>query len=134
VSARPARWRFLNNPLVQIVLGAIISFAGSVYANYLFINKRAKDYEAQKAFNRLVDAMVRLDTPIDPHGLLPLAIADRADDFRFALRMKNPKYDTELFVQKAVEQSAEIRRKLNKARAEEVINAKSQEGRGEANR
>jgi hypothetical protein len=99
---------FLTNPIVQIMIGATISFAGSVYANYLFVDKRLKNIEVQKAYNRLVDAVVRLEKPPDPTGLLPLELADRADDLRFALRLKNEKFHAEVLIQKAIKQAADI--------------------------
>jgi hypothetical protein len=43
-----------------------ISFLGSVYANYLFIDKRTRDFAVQKAFRRLVDAILRLEKWPDP--------------------------------------------------------------------
>ena len=101
--------RFLSNPIVQIFIGAVISFAGSVYANYLFINKRARDLEVQRAYNRL-DYLVRLEEMPDPKGLLPLPIAERCDDLRFALSLKNEKFNAPNTIQKAIEQAADIRK------------------------
>jgi hypothetical protein len=43
--------------------------------------------------------------------LLPLSIADRGDDLRFALRLKNEKFNPEVLIQKAIDQAAGI---LNK--------------------
>ena len=106
--------RFLSNPIVQIVIGAVVSFLGSVWANYLFINKRAKDIEVQRAYNRLVDYIVRLDSVPDPNGLLPLPIAERCDDLRFALRLKNEKFSAETLIEKAIQQAADTRKEIGK--------------------
>ena len=102
----------LNNSIFQIVLGAIVSFAGSVWANYLFMNKKAKDYEAGRAYNRFVDAVVRLETVPDPAGLLPLELADRAGDLRYAIRYKNPKLNPEPIIQNGIKQAATIRKEM----------------------
>jgi hypothetical protein len=105
----PNNMSLLSNPILQILIGAIVSFGGSVCANYIFINRRAKDIEVQRAYNRLVDYIVRIDTPLDPTGLLPLPIAERCDDLRFALRLKNKAFDPKALVQEAIQQAVELR-------------------------
>jgi len=110
---------FLSNPIIQIIIGAAVSFLGSVWANYLFMNKRAKDIEVQRAYNRLVDYIVRLDVLPDPNGFLPLPIAERCDDLRFALRLKSEKFDTTALINKAIEQAAEVRKEIERKKGSE---------------
>ena len=70
----------ISNPYFQIIFGAAVSFAGSVVANHLYLGKVAKKRahrEAERAYNRLTDRLLRTTVSDinDPLHLLPLEIA-----------------------------------------------------------
>jgi hypothetical protein len=82
------------------------------------VAKKRAQREAARAYNRLTDRL--LFTTISdinhPLHLLPLEIADRVEDLKFALADVNPAFDYVALVQKAIEQSAALRRQQEAAR------------------
>jgi hypothetical protein len=105
----------ISNPYFQIIFGAAISFVGSVVANHLYLGKVAKkraQREAERAYSKLTNRlMFTTITDINhPLHLLPLEIADRVDDLKFALGDVNPAFDYVALVHKAIEQAIELRR------------------------
>jgi hypothetical protein len=107
--------RFISSPLFQLIAGAVISFAGSVVANLLFYGKMEKTRarrETERAYNKLTTRL--LHTTISdinhPLHLLPVDIADRVEDLRFALADVNPAFDHQSLVQKAIQQAADLRK------------------------
>jgi hypothetical protein len=108
--------RFISSPLFQLIAGAVISFIGSVVANVLFYGKMEKKRarrEAERAYNKLTTRL--LHTTISdlnhPLHLLPVDIADRVEDLRFALADVNRAFDHLSLVQKAIQQAADLRKK-----------------------
>ena len=108
--------RFISSPLFQLIAGAVISFAGSVVANLLFYGKMEKARarrEAERAYNKLTTRF--LHTTISdishPLHLLPVDIADRVEDLRFALADVNPAFDHVSLVRKAIQQAVDLRQK-----------------------
>jgi len=76
--------RLISSPIFQFVAGAIISFVGSVVANYFFYGKVEKsraEREAQRAYNKLTTRLIN-STVYDinhPLHLMPVDIADRVE-------------------------------------------------------
>jgi hypothetical protein len=116
---RAAVW-LISNPIFQLVFGAAISFVGSVVANRFFYGKVEKsraEREAKRAYNKLMNTLMHTTiTDLNhPLHLLPLEIADRMEDLRFALADVNPKFDYLKQVQAAMEQAADLRKQqMNK--------------------
>lgn len=105
----------ISNPIFQLVAGAMISFGGSVWANYLFYGKVAKSRaqrEAKRAYNNLTTRLLHTTiTDVNhPLHLLPVDIADRIEDLRFAIADVNPKFDYMKQVQAAIDQAARLRK------------------------
>ena len=75
------------------------------------VEKLRAEREAQRAYNKLVNRL--LHTTVEdinhPLRLLPLEIADRIEDLRFALEDVNRAFDCQALVRKAIEQAAQIR-------------------------
>lgn len=106
---------FISNPYFQILFGAAVSFAGSVVANHLYLGKVAKkraQREAERAYSKLTNRLMftSISDINHPLHLLPLEIADRVDDLKFAVADVNPAFDYVALVQKAIEQSMALRR------------------------
>jgi ribosome maturation protein Sdo1 len=105
----------IANPIVQPVAGAVISFGGSVVANLMFYGRMEKSRatrEAKRAYNNLMNTLMHA-TIIDlnhPLHLLPVEIADRMEDLRFAIEDVNPQFDHIKQVQAAIKQAAELRK------------------------
>jgi hypothetical protein len=105
----------ISNPIFQLVAGAVISFVGSVVANYLFYGKveksRAKR-EAQRAYNKLTTRLIHttISDINPPLNLLPVDIADRVDDLKYAVADVNPKFDHMVQVNAAINQAAALRK------------------------
>jgi len=104
----------ISNPIFQMVFGAVISFAGSVYANRLFYGKVEKsraEREAKRAYNKLMNVLMHT-TIADlnhPLHLLPVEIADRMEDLRYAVEDVNPKFDHLIQVHAAIDQAVALR-------------------------
>lgn len=101
--------------IALMVIGAVLSFGGSVVANRMFygkIEKSRAEREAQRAYNKLTNRLV--DTAISdinhPLYLLPLEISDRVEDLRYALADVNKQFDLDALVHKAIEQATELRK------------------------
>ncbi len=104
---------FISNLFFQLVAGALISLIGSIVANLLFYGKMEKSRarrEAERAYNKLTTRL--LHTTISdinhPLHLLPVDIADRVEDLRFAVADVNPAFQYLPLVQKAIQQAAEL--------------------------
>jgi hypothetical protein len=109
------RW-LVSNPYFQLLFGSLVGFAGSVVANLLFygrVEKKRAAREAQRAYNKLMTRLVHtsISDIHHPLHLLPLEISDRVEDLRFALEDVNPKFEYVALVQKAILQSADLRKK-----------------------
>ena len=107
--------RLISSPIFQFVAGAIISFVGSVVANYFFYGKVEKSRaqrEAKRAYNKLMNTLMHTTiTDLNyPLHLLPVEIADRMEDLRFAIADVNPKFNYIKQVQAAIEQAADLRK------------------------
>jgi hypothetical protein len=105
----------ISNPYFQVIFGAAVSFAGSVVANHLYLGKVAKSRahrEADRAYSRLTNRLMftTISDINHPLHLLPLEIADRVDDLKFAVADVNPAFDYVALVHKAIEQSVALRR------------------------
>ena len=105
----------ISSPNFQFVAGAIISFVGSVVANYLFYGKMEKSRaqrEAQRAYNKLTTRLIHttISDINPPLHLLPVDIADRVDDLKYAVADVNPKFDYMVQVNAAINQAAELRK------------------------
>jgi hypothetical protein len=105
----------VSSPYFQIGVGAVVSFAGSVVANYLFYGKVAKKRaarESQRAYNKLMNRLVRTTiTDIsDPLHIMPTDIADRIEDLRYTLRDVNDKFELNTLVGQAIQQAANLRK------------------------
>jgi hypothetical protein len=114
----------VSNPYFQVGVGAVVSFVGSVIANFLFYGRMEQSRarrESERAYNKLVVRL--LHTTISdinhPFHFLPVDIADRVEDLKFALADVNPKFQYMPLVQKAIAQSAELRKKQEKLQAEQ---------------
>ena len=110
----------VSNPYFQVLFGATVSFAGSVVANLLFYGKVEKSRasrEAEREYNKLTTRLVHttISDINHPLHLLPVEIADRVEDLRFALADVNPAYQYMPLVQKAIEQAAQLRRQQEEA-------------------
>jgi hypothetical protein len=108
--------RLISNPFFQLVTGAVISFGGSVVANYLFYGRMEKsraEREVKRAYNRLTTRLIHTTiTDLDhPLHLLPVEIADRMEDLKFALEDFNPKFDYMKQAQGAINQAVDLRKK-----------------------
>lgn len=106
---------FISNPFFQLVTGALISFAGSIVANLLFYGKMEKSRarrEAERAYNKLATRLVHttISDINHPLHLLPVDIADRVEDLRFAVADVNPAFQYLPLVQKAIQQAGELRK------------------------
>ncbi len=106
---------FISNPIFLLVAGALISFAGSIVANLLFYGKMEKSRarrEAERTYNKLTTRLVHttISDINHPLHLLPVDIADRVEDLRFALADVNPSFQYLPLVQKAIQQAAELRK------------------------
>jgi hypothetical protein len=104
-----------SNPFFTFIAGAAISFAGSVYANRLFYGKVEKsraEREAKRAYNKLMNVLMHTEITDLNHALhlLPLEIADRMEDLKFAIADFNPKFDYLIQVRGAIEQASELRK------------------------
>ena len=105
----------ISNPAFQLIAGALISFGGSVVANYLFFGKVAKSRaakETKRAYNKLMNRLV-VSTISDinpPLHILPTDIADRIEDLKFTLTDVNPEFEGQRLVNKAIEQAVELRK------------------------
>ena len=104
----------VSNPYFQIALGSLVSFAGSVVANFLFyggIEKSRARRESERAYNKLTTRLVHttISDINHPLRLLPVEIADRVEDLRFALADVNPAFEYMSLVQKAIDQAAQLR-------------------------
>jgi hypothetical protein len=105
----------ISNPIFLFFAGVLISFAGSVVANYLFFGKVEKSRamrESKRAYNKLVSRLLHTTiTEInDPLHILPVEIADRMEDLKFAIADFNPKFDYLIQVRAAIKQAAEQRK------------------------
>jgi hypothetical protein len=96
--------------MVLLLLGAVISFAGSLFANYLFIGRPRMALEVQRAYSKLVAKLVRLDSVPSNLDLLPLDISDRVTDLHIALREYNEEFKFDKLVTTAIKQAAERRK------------------------
>ena len=108
-------WCFLSNPLFLMLLGAVISFAGSVYANHLYFGKIEKSRatrEAKRAYNKLMNVLMHttLTDLSHPLHLLPVEIADCMEDLRYAIEDVNPEFDYQKQVQAPIEQAVALRK------------------------
>ena len=88
---------FVSSPFFQLVAGALVSFAGSIVANLFFYGKMEKSRarrEAERAYNKLTTRLVHttISDINHPLHLLPVDIADRVEDLRFALADVNPAF------------------------------------------
>ena len=106
----------ISNPYFQLLFGSLVGFAGSVAANLLFYGKMEKQRaarEANRAYNKLTSRLVQttISDISNPLQMLPLEIADRVEDLRYALEDVNPKFDYLELVNKAILQAAELRKK-----------------------
>ncbi len=108
-----------SNPYFQVFFGAAISLVGSFWANHWYhgkIEKSRARREAGRAYNKLTTRL--LHTTISdinhPLHLLPVEIADRIEDLKFALADVNPKFEIMPLVQKAIEQSVQLRKQQEK--------------------
>ena len=116
----------ISNPIFQMVFGAVISFAGSIVANIMFYGKveksRAKR-EAERAYAKLMNVLMHttVEDLNHPLHLLPVEIADRMEDLKFAIADVNPKFDYLKQVQGAIKQAADLR----KQQQEKYANAPS---------
>lgn len=101
--------------ILLFVAGAVLSFGGSVVANLMFYGKieksRAKK-ETQRAYNKLMNRLVHttISDINHPLHLLPVEIADRVEDLRYALADVNEKFDLVALVQKAIGQAVDLRK------------------------
>lgn len=107
----------ISNPIFQLVTGAVISFGGSVVANLMFYGKMQKSRaqrEAQRAYSKLTTRLIHttISDMNPPVHHLPVDIADRVDDLKYALADVNPKFDYMVQVNNAINQAAELRKQL----------------------
>jgi hypothetical protein len=105
----------ISNPYFQLFFGTVVGFAGSVVANRMFFGKMEKKQAqraAQRAYNKLMHRLVHTSiTDIsNPLEILPVEIADRVEDLRFALEDVNRRFDHATLVQQAIVQAVELRK------------------------
>ena len=105
----------LSNPIFLTVVGAAVSFVGSIWANRMFYGKVEKsraEREAKRAYAKLMNVLMHTEaTDLNhPLHLLPVEIADRVEDLKFAIADVNPQFDHMKQVQAAIDQAAELRK------------------------
>jgi hypothetical protein len=109
-------WRFFSsNPLFLMLLGAVISFGGSLYANHRYFGKMEKSRaarEATRAYNKLTSRLIHttITDLSNPLHVLPIEISDRIEDLRYALTDVNPKFDYMKQANAAIEQAVTLRK------------------------
>jgi len=106
----------LVNPYFQVLWGTFTSLAISLLANWWFFGKMEKKRaarETQRAYNKLMNRLVHTSIADIRHPLhlMPIDISDRIEDLRFTLWDVNPQFDLQMLVQKAIRQSADLRKK-----------------------
>jgi len=106
---------FISNLFFQLVAGALISLIGSIVANLLFYGKMEKSRarrEAERAYNKLATRLIHttISDINHPLHLLPVDIADRVEDLKFALADVNPAFQYLPLVHEAIQQATELRK------------------------
>jgi hypothetical protein len=87
----------VSNPYFSVAMGNLdrLCSLGSSQMYFGKMEKRRAEREAQRAYNKLVNRLVRttISDTNDPLHLLPLEVSDRVEDLGFALADVNREFD-----------------------------------------
>jgi hypothetical protein len=115
----------VSNSYFQLFFGALVSLVGSFWANHWYhgkIEKKRATRESQRAYNKLVTRLLHtnIEDITDPLRRMPVEIADRIEDLKYAMHDVNPQFDHLAMVKQAILQSADQRKQLEEQRQQKT--------------